>query len=347
MIIADANQHASAAIAFNNAPWRENALALLRCVAYFGQTANSPSIRWQNHKLRIARRRMLVVWRFAADAERLAGSLSAGEESLIVEFALDALSCAFRSPVSATRSLGTTHSVIRAHATPRSALSRCRCSSRRSRAAHTCSRLTASPTICLRYTLDRRPRRSHSPFFRQVNCMRNSALTRPLLQPPLERQLLISPIAYSYVVVRLDALIDARRLYRLSLSPANQRALFKTVVYGGQSTDTPDCRWDNHKQRKLGDRLMLLVTRYNDASTLPANTRSIGEASVLDECALEHLKPLFVASGAFETDSGDRTARQLDNLGARACAPDQLERVARQLLRALYIRASGNRKYCE
>ena len=76
---------------------------------------------------------------------------------------------------------------------------------------------------------------------------------------------------------------------------------------------------------------------------------------MLDECALEHLKPLFVASGAFETDSGDRTARQLDNLGApafeagsgnratwllddlraRACAPDQLERVARQLLRAL------------
>ena len=49
---------------------------------------------------------MLVVWRVAADAERLAGSLSAGEESLIGEFALEALSCAFRSSCESIAGLG-------------------------------------------------------------------------------------------------------------------------------------------------------------------------------------------------------------------------------------------------
>ena len=148
----------------------------------------------------------------------------------------------------------------------------------------------------------------------------------------------VSPIAFSYVVVRLDDLIEARRLYRLSPLPANQRALFNCVEYGGQSTDTPDGRWDSHKQHKLGDRLLLLVTRYDGASALPANTRTIGEACVLDECALEHLKPLFVASGAFEADSGDRAARQLDDLGAPAFEAGSGNRAAWLLdnLRARY-----------
>ena len=44
-----------------------------------------------------ARRRMIVVRRFAADGDRLRGSLSAGEDSLIGEFALEALSSSLHS----------------------------------------------------------------------------------------------------------------------------------------------------------------------------------------------------------------------------------------------------------
>ena len=71
------------------------------------------------------------------------------------------------------------------------------------------------------------------------------------------------------------------------------------------------------------------------SSALPANTRIMDEASVLDECALELLKSLFNTSCSFEAGSGRQAAWMLGDLRTRACAPDQLERVARQLLRAL------------
>ena len=261
---------------------------------------------------------MLVVWRFTADGERLAGSLSAGDDSLIVEFALEALSCAFRSPCVSIAGLSDSLAWYNAFCCTR-------------------ARDAAIRALTLSALVEALARGAYvQPFNGDADDLPPLHARPPA--SPLERQLLISPIAYSNVVVRLDELIEARRLYRLSRSPANQRALFKTVVYGGQSTDTPDGRWGRHKQRKPGDpgdHLMLLVTRCNGASALPANTRSIGELSVPDECALELFKPLFAASGTFEAGSGDRATWLLDDLRARACASDQLERVARQLLRTL------------
>ena len=85
----------------------------------------------------------------------------------------------------------------------------------------------------------------------------------------------------------------------------------------------------------MGGRRMLLVTRYDDASTLPAATRTIGEASVLDECVFEHFAPMFHASCEFEAGSVDRANWLLDDLRARSCEQVQIERIVRQLLRAL------------
>ena len=105
--LADASAHATLAAAFNAEPTHENARRLLGCVVYYGQSVKSPSARWQGHKMRSdARRRIIVVWRFAADGERVCGGLSAGEESLIGEFALKALSSAFHASCASKAGLG-------------------------------------------------------------------------------------------------------------------------------------------------------------------------------------------------------------------------------------------------
>ena len=85
----------------------------------------------------------------------------------------------------------------------------------------------------------------------------------------------------------------------------------------------------------MGGRRMLLVTRYDDNTALPADTRTLGEASVLDECVLEHFASTFNEACEFEAGSGHRAAWLIGDLRARACEQEQIERVCRLLLRAL------------
>lgn len=80
---------------------------------------------------------------------------------------------------------------------------------------------------------------------------------------------------------------------------------------------------------------MLLVTRYDGSSQLLAGTRSMGKASVLDECVLEILKPMIGATATFEAGYGDKAKWSFDRLRVRARQPTELQRVLQCLLLAL------------